>query len=906
MLPDNQERAERQLALLKKQIAQRKEAEEALRRESAIVRLLQEVAVAANEAKTIEAAFRVALDKICEFTGWPLGRVYQVKPEIEKPFLTTIRYCTDESRYAPFVERTDDTLSAANKEWVGQVADSGEPAWFMDVAHTPDFIRPRPEENHLLEETGIKTGLAFPVLVGKGVVAVLEFFALEETEPDEELLQAMAHIGVQLGRVVERVRAEETLRDSEQRLRQSKALLADAERIARLGSWEWDIEKNQVVWSEEMHRIYGLEPGEFSASFEGFLERVHPDDRHYAREVIGSAYADEEPFDFFHRIIRPDGDVRLLHGRGQPVFDEAGEMARMVGTGQDVTELKQTEEKLEHTAQQLSALNELGQTVTASLDLEDVFQRVLSSLRPLLRAEGIFILLLEGDNLVFAATDEIGMGSLQGQRVPVTGGVAGEVIDTGRPVWVYGEETRQRVYRHIEEETGYRPAAILATPLRLRGEWIGVMEAVHSQADAFDTDDLRLLEAAAAWTAIAIGNARLFETQQRARQTAEIMRNANQDLTQTLDLDSVLETLLEHLQELIGYDRAAVVLQERGAQLRIRAVRGADAGQLQQKRMQTEDYPLFQELLRTQQSLLVSDTGKVEARRTLPGSDGAAASQLGVPLQVSGKAIGLCLLEKAERGYFTRHHQLLAESLAGQAAISLQNARLFSEVRSSRERLRYLTGKVVSAQEEERRRISRELHDQAGQALTALKMSLNAVRAGLPADLQDSREQLAEAVDLADQTMEQIRLLAHNLRPPVLDTFSLNSSLEGLCEEFAARCEFSVTYHGEETSALRDPVAISFYRFLQEALTNVVKHAEASEVKVVLAVGEEDIELSVTDDGQGFASRTEISSGNGIGLIGVQERFELLGGQLEVDSVPGRGTRLTARVPLEPYQKGGK
>jgi signal transduction histidine kinase len=277
-----------------------------------------------------------------------------------------------------------------------------------------------------------------------------------------------------------------------------------------------------------------------------------------------------------------------------------------------------------------------------------------------------------------------------------------------------------------------------------------------------------------------------------------------------------------------------------------------------------------------------------------------------VPLQVSSFVVGLCLLEKAERGKFHRQHQLLAESLAGQAATALQNAQLFSEIRSSRERLRYLTGKVVSAQEEERRRVSRELHDQAGQALTVLKMSLSTIKATLPQELQDSREQLTEAVDLADQTMEQIRMLAHDLRPPVLDTFSLNASLEGLCQEFAGRSNLQITYHGVELGSVSDAVAISFYRFLQEALTNVTKHAKANEVQVTLDIEKEAIALTVSDDGEGFTKSVGLSSKNGIGLVGAQERFELLGGSLSIKSTPGQGTRLTARAPLYAQQKEKK
>lgn len=888
MLPDSQERAEKQLVLLKKQIAQRKEVEEALRRESAIVKLLQEVAVAANEARTAEAAFQFTLDRVCAFTGWPLGHVCRLSADTGKLLSSSIWHCDGQGDYSAFKEMVEARDPAAGSGWLDEVLGSGKPVWVMDVREIFDFGSG--------QDAGLKTGFAFPVLAGSKVVAILEFFSLEEVQPDGDLLAVVAHIGTQLGRVAERVQAQEQLRESQ-------ALLAEAERMAHLGSWQWDFRQDRITWSAEMYRICGLRPGEFQGSLAAFLERVHPDERRYAREVLESALANRAPCEFFPRIVRPDGEVRLLQGWAQPVFDEAGELIRMVGTGQDVTDLKRTEEKLEHTAQQLTALNEMGQTVTASLDLEVVFDRVLTRLRSLLRAEGIFILLLEGDELVFAATDEVGEGSLKGQRVSVSTSVAGEVVHTGQPVWMYGDKMAQRAYRHIEATTGYRPAALLATPLRLHGEWIGVIEAVHSQPDAFDADDLRLLEAAAAWTATAIGNAHLFAAQQRARHTAEVMRNANQDLTQSLDLDSVLGSLLEHLEELTGYDQAAILMLERNSQLRVRSVRGHEAERLLQRRLQADAYPQLHRLLNTQQSLAVADVRQEKDWQALPGFPEGTRSYLGVLLQVSGHVVGLCLMEKASPGFFSRRHQLLAESLAGQAAIALQNAQLYSEVRSSRERLRYLTRKVISAQEEERRRVSRELHDQAGQALTALKLSLEMIKNELPQELERPREMLAEAVELSAKTMKQMRMLAHDLRPPVLDTFSLNSALDGLCREFEERAQLSISYQGVELPNLPDPVTISFYRFLQEALTNVVKYAEAVRVQVILDVVGETIRLVVTDDGQGFPVGEEQAANKGIGLVGAQERFELLGGQLAIDSAPGRGTRLTAYVPLEPYQR---
>src|SRR6266480_860162 len=141
-----------------------------------------------------------------------------------------------------------------------------------------------------------------------------------------------------LSDITERKRAEEALRSSE-------ASLVRSQQIARLGSWEWDIPANEVTWSDELHRLYGTTPDEFEASYEGFLERVHPEDRAAVEEAISSAYTSGEPFEFDHKIVRPDGEVLVLHAEGAVVLDDEGAPLSMAGTGQDVTEHRRAEEE---------------------------------------------------------------------------------------------------------------------------------------------------------------------------------------------------------------------------------------------------------------------------------------------------------------------------------------------------------------------------------------------------------------------------------------------------------------------------------------------------------------------------------------------------------------------------------
>lgn len=995
----------------------------------------------------------------------------------------------------------------------------------------------------------------------------------------------------------ERVKVLGTIQDvterhqTEEALRKSERSLAEAQRVANLGSWMWDIGKNEIVWSDEMYRIYGLQPGEFVPTYENYLELQHPEDRDALAAAVNRALETKSPFEQYHRIIRADGFVRVLHARGRPVVDdESGEIVRMYGTGQDVTETKQTEEalrkseesyrtlarntpdaivalyntnlelivlegnipdsltpgarlsslfpaeelqndplqpfrealegvpqafekeygentylvqavpvrdasgkifagmamiqniserkrterKLEQRAQQLTALHEMGQTVASSLDLEVIFERVLDNLRPILDAEGVFILLRDGEEeLVFAAANEVGVGNLTGQRVPSTRGVASEVLRTGEVQWIYGEQTRQRVYHELESVAQYHPRAILAAPLNLHGEVIGVMEAVHTRSDAFIEEDKALIQTAANWTAIAIGNARqhgrlqrrlresealasisqalsetleleqvlhlivdsaqqllpnvkwaaihflhrdgdheelypvalagldagskqplinpeghelavdplpkgllsdehsldleqpamhfrdsgsgveenapllvvpihsregrlgtlsvqsaipeafseedkrllstlgqqaaiaieharLFQVEQEARQVAESLRAANATLSQTLDVNIVLKTLFDYADELVGFDQAIVLLIQRGLHLRLRAWRGLQQSDFNNIFLDARDYPLFQKAI--EEKVIVSQETAASDFPWLHASEEASTSvsTMILPLLTGDRVVGLFVMYQEDVDHFTNRHETLAEVLVSQASVAVQNARLFAQVQSSQERLRQLSKQVVSAQEEERQRISRELHDEAGQALTALKISLEMIK-GSWSDMPELvSAQMDEAISMTDQTMEQIRLLAHDLRPPVLDTFGLQASVEGLVRDFGRRAHLEIEFEGTPIPELPDAVTMSFYRFVQEALTNVAKYARADKVQVELRNDGDKIIVSVTDNGVGFDVDEQVGDGErkgGIGLIGMQDRFELLNGWVEIDSAVGQGTRVAAVVP---------
>jgi PAS domain S-box-containing protein len=217
-----------------------------------------------------------------------------------------------------------------------------------------------------------------------------------------------------------------------------------------------------------------------------------------------------------------------------------------------------------------------------------------------------------------------------------------------------------------------------------------------------------------------------------------------------------------------------------------------------------------------------------------------------------------------------------------------------ADLMSSREKLRQLTMTIVHAQEDERRRVSRELHDEAGQSLVGLKMSMDQILSEIPAELTEIQGKISKAIDEIGVTMSDIRALAHGLRPSALDVAGINIALSGLCQEFSEQTQLAINYEGMELPGLPDEISITLYRFVQEALTNIVKHARASTANVTLRRKDASIELIVVDNGQGFEYDAIRAA---FGIHGMEERLSLLGGRLTIRSEPGQGAILHATLP---------
>jgi signal transduction histidine kinase len=224
---------------------------------------------------------------------------------------------------------------------------------------------------------------------------------------------------------------------------------------------------------------------------------------------------------------------------------------------------------------------------------------------------------------------------------------------------------------------------------------------------------------------------------------------------------------------------------------------------------------------------------------------------------------------------------------------------LLEEVRASHDELRTLAAYLQTALEDERTSIAREIHDEFGQHLTALKMDLAWLSTRITPAEPQVQEKMAVMTSMLQELIQHTRQVASNLRPGLLDDLGLNAAIEWYANDWSARHGKSIFIHlPDRELPLNREMSTAFYRILQETLTNVARHAEATRVDVYLEMGDDHVILQVCDNGRGI-SQKEIHSSTALGLLGMRERAYQFGGGLEISAKPGEGTTVQVRLPLK-------
>jgi signal transduction histidine kinase len=441
--------------------------------------------------------------------------------------------------------------------------------------------------------------------------------------------------------------------------------------------------------------------------------------------------------------------------------------------------------------------------------------------------------------------------------------------------------------RSVGFPPGHPPMrSFLGVPVMLRGVAYGNLYLTEKHGgEDFPKEDEELVTLLAGQAAVAIENARLYEASTRWSRQLQSLNEVGNALATETDFEKLLDLVVRRLRELLEARVVALLLPSGADELRFAAVAGAD------------------DLLGTKISRSDSKSGAVLARRRSERIDSvmddpevhqevsrrlSARTGMWVPLIGREDVIGVLEIHDKEGpdARFSHDDFRLAETFATRAAVAVELSQ-----RVARDSVR----RVVQAQELERRRLARELHDETGQALTSILLGLKPLEdalAGHPAGaaLGGLREQVVSA-------LQDVRRLAVELRPAVLDDFGLVPALERLIDAFTEQSEIRVDFHSAlGDTRLPSDVETALYRVVQESLTNIVKHANAGSISVSLARRDSGIAVVIEDDGAGFDQRTVRDEG--IGLLGMRERLALLDGRLEVESRPGAGTTVVAEVPL--------
>ena len=536
----------------------------------------------------------------------------------------------------------------------------------------------------------------------------------------------------------------------------------------------------------------------------------------------------------------------------------------------------------------LRGLVDAGIALSSELSLDDLLQKLVETAAHLTGARYAALGVIDRhgtglERFLHTGIDEATVARIG--ELPRGRGILGALITDARSLRLESIADDPRSVGFPPQHPPMR--GFLGVPILLRGRAFGNLYLTEKDFGPFTEADQELVETLASQAAVAVENARLYEAATSWSQQLEALNEVGTALASEIELTRLLELIARRLRGLIDARLVTIALPAADGTLRIEAADGERAS----------------EIVGLQLERTGSKSGRVLERRRAervdvvaddPEADQEAAARLGtesglyVPLVARERPIGVIVAHDKEGDdpRFTDDDLRLAETFAPRAAVAVDlSARVASDA------LR----RVVEAQELERRRLARELHDQTGQELTSVLLGLKAVEEAT--DEGERAEALSAVREQVVETLHDVRRLAVELRPKALDDFGLVPAIERLAVTFSEQVGVETDVEaalGEER--MPPEIETALYRIVQEALTNVVKHARATRVSILIVRKPRSVAAVIEDDGVGFDP--EAAREDGIGLVGMRERVGLLDGRLDVEAAPGSGTTIVAEVPL--------
>lgn len=377
----------------------------------------------------------------------------------------------------------------------------------------------------------------------------------------------------------------------------------------------------------------------------------------------------------------------------------------------------------------------------------------------------------------------------------------------------------------------------------------------------------------------------------------------------SLELSQILAGLQEQLARQLDLPAGAIYLYDDGeGRLYQEVVWGIPDSLLPELKSLRVSSLHFEQVIRSKKPFSTGEIQqvKVYAALGLKELQPGLQSFLSVPLLAKGEVQGILDLFSLDAAGFSPDQIDFFTTIGQEVGVVIQNGRLYEQVRSGRERLRLLSQQILDIQEDERRHIARDLHDQIGQALTALKVNLQSIQRTSNGGAINNAS-LEENINIIDRTIQQVRNLSLELRPSLLDDLGVVAAIRWYVDRQAQRAGFKWDFVADPPEMrLKPELETTCFRLVQEAITNVVRHAQASMVQIELRQLDNQLELVIRDDGVGFdvrAAQARSVDDPSLGLVGMEERVQLIGGRIEItsNSSNGIGTEIRAYLPMSLY-----
>ena len=578
--------------------------------------------------------------------------------------------------------------------------------------------------------------------------------------------------------------------------------------------------------------------------------------------------------------------------------------------------------RMDRVRSHLSLIHRLGQMVTSIRQREELFAKITELVYASLGFDHVQLLLTDEDqqrvSLVHAAGPLAENLLSSGFSEGIGRGIIGRVAQTGH-MWM-----SQNVSQDIHFVTNAllpNTASELALPLRLGQSVVGVLDIQSDRPDAFRQNDVLLLQTVADQIAPAIEQHRLLAAERRERELANTLADVSRIISSRLDPRHVLEAVLMQLGRVVPNRGSRVTLLGEDGRMRVVAAKGyPDDGLVKRYSFDPATAALSRPVLEEHRTLIIDDVRNEPDWIWQPGTE-QIVSWCSAPLVHGKDCIGWLCVDWPEPGFFKTEHGRVVRAFADQAVVAIENARLFERARELSDILEYkvadrtrllreahdeiaakakelhaLWRRVVDVQERERQRIAYDLHDSVAQSILAATYQLQTIRRRLGGDAELDRR-LIDCQSTLDGCLSEMKQIIYALRPNVLDELGLVAALENyvgaLPQSDALETSFSVS---GQPRALNAEAELAIFRIVQEACQNVVRHSGARSLTLQLTYSGRSVDVGIADDGRGFVFD---EAKMGLGLVGIRERTQVVGGALSVDTAPGKGTRVMFSIPLE-------